>query len=138
DDDAPELRARAGRTLVRAGERAAALAAAAEAKRYFEQAAELTGDPLEQAQLADRAGQMAWRASQPEEARALLERSRAAFEALSDAAATARVDAMLAELDFAQGHPPQAVARLAPALEALEATGTDADVATITGQLGRF
>src|SRR5712692_7626642 len=41
-DDAAEIRGKAQAMLARAGERAASLAAAAEARRYFEQAAELT------------------------------------------------------------------------------------------------
>ena len=43
--DAAEIRMRAGETLSRAGERAASLAAAGEARRYFEQAAALTDVP---------------------------------------------------------------------------------------------
>ena len=45
--------------LARAGERAASLAAAAEARRYFEQAAELTADPSLRAELLGSAGEMA-------------------------------------------------------------------------------
>ena len=46
-DDAPAIRERARLALVHAGERAGALAAAAEAQRYFERAASLTEEPLE-------------------------------------------------------------------------------------------
>ncbi len=60
--DAPEIKGRAREALAQAGERAASLAAAAEAQRYFEQAAELTEGELAAAALTDRAGQMAWRA----------------------------------------------------------------------------
>src|SRR4029078_11621203 len=42
--DAPEIRSRARSALVGAGERAGSLGAAAEARRYFEQAAELTAE----------------------------------------------------------------------------------------------
>ena len=42
-DDADEIKGKAQEMLVRAGERAESLAAAAEARRYFEQAAELDG-----------------------------------------------------------------------------------------------
>ena len=37
-----------------------------------------------------------------------------------------------------EGHPPQAVARLTPALAALETAGSDSDVAALAAQLGRF
>jgi len=121
--DAAELKARAGGALTRAGERAAALAAAAEAQRYFEQAAELTDDPLAHAELSGRAGEMAWRANKPAEARTLLQQAHAAFAERGDTRAAARVSAVLAELDFNEGDPQQAAARLAPALAALEAGG---------------
>jgi len=136
--DAAELKARAGGALTRAGERAAALAAAAEAQRYFEQAAELTDDPLAHAELSGRAGEMAWRANKPAEARTLLQQAHAAFAERGDTRAAARVSAVLAELDFNEGDPQQAAARLAPALAALEAGEPDADLAAAAAQLGRF
>jgi class 3 adenylate cyclase/tetratricopeptide (TPR) repeat protein len=137
-DDADELQARAASALVRAGERAASLAAAAEAQRYFEQAAELVEDELERTGLVDRAGEMALRANRPIEARALLDRAHAAYELLADPVAAARAASTLAEIDFVEGHPPQAVARLEPALEALEAAGAETDIAAAAAQLGRF
>ncbi|PWU18133.1 MAG: hypothetical protein C5B48_15120 [Candidatus Rokuibacteriota bacterium] len=137
-EDADDLKARAARTLVRAGERAAGLAAAAEAQRYFEQAAELTSDQRTRAELADRAGQMAWIAGRPTQARVLFDRARAGYEERGNAVAAARADARLADLDFAEGHPPRAVERLVPALETLEAGGSDEDVAVLAAQLGRF
>jgi class 3 adenylate cyclase len=137
-EDAEAIRARAREMLTRAGERAGSLAAAAEAKRYFEQAAELTEDPLAQAELLDLAGQMAWRAQVLEEARSLLEQAHAAFEERGETGAAARVSARVAEIDFVEGHPQQAVARLEPALAALEAGEPDADLAAVAAQLGRF
>ena len=66
--------------LARAGERAASLAAAREAQRYFEQAAELAEDELTHAQLEERAGVMAWRRGRADEARVLFERAIDEFE----------------------------------------------------------
>jgi tetratricopeptide (TPR) repeat protein len=137
-DDADALKARAADALIRAGERAAGLAAAAEAQRYFEQAAELVDDEPSRADLAERAGQMAWRANKPVEARVLLDRAQAAYEQLGDAVSAALVATRLAEVDFIEGHPPQAVARLEPALAALEQAGAPADIAVASAQLGRF
>ncbi len=137
-DDAEELRGRAASALVAAGERAAGLAAVAEAQRYFEHAAELVDDEPARADLADRAGRMAWRANKPVEARALLDRAHAAYEQLGDVVRAALVDTRLADIDFIEGHPPQAVARLEPALAALEAAGTNSDIAVAAHQLGRF
>jgi len=137
-EDAPRLKELAADALVRAGDRAGRLAAAAEAQRYFEQAAELVADERQRTELADRAGHMAWRANRPAEARALLERAHGAYEQLGDATAAARVSRQLAELDFVEGHPPRAVARLEPALQALDAAGAEADLAPLAEQLGRF
>jgi class 3 adenylate cyclase len=136
--DALEIKERAREALAQAGERAASLAAAAEAQRYFEQAAELSEDKLVHAALTDRAGQMAWRAGEPVEARALLNHAHDAYEAEDEIRPAARVSARLAELDFLEGHAQQAVARLEPALEALTGEEPDEVVAVLAGQLGRF
>jgi class 3 adenylate cyclase len=136
-DDAEALKARAAKTLTRAGERASGLAAAAEAQRYFEQAAELSDDPRAEAELIDRAGRIAMVANNPVESRALLDRARAAYVALGDEIGAARVDSKLADVDFHEGHPPRAAARVAPALEALASAGPE-DEAAAAAQLGRF
>src|SRR5206468_3515732 len=136
--DAEELKGRAAAALVRAGERAKGLAAATEAQRYFEQAAELVDDESARADLAARAGEMAWQANRPAEARVLLERAHAAYEQLADPIGEARVASRLADIDFNDGHPPQAAARLEPALAALEEAGAEADIAAVAAQLGRF
>src|SRR5439155_1042481 len=137
-DDAEELKGRARDALVRAGDRASGLAAAAEAQRYFEQAGELTDDERARAELEARAGDMAWRANKIGESRALLDRAHGAYEELGDPVAAARVASRLADCDFIDGHPPQAVTRLEPALAALEAAGTPPDIAAVAAQLGRY
>jgi len=50
-EDAQELKWRAREALARAGERAASVAAAAEAQRYFERAADLADDEGDEIQL---------------------------------------------------------------------------------------
>jgi class 3 adenylate cyclase/tetratricopeptide (TPR) repeat protein len=137
-DDAEELKGRAAAALVRAGERASSLGAFAEAQRYFEQAEDLAADEQARADLAARAGEVAWRANKPEESRALLERAHAAYEELADPVAAARVASRLADCDFIDGHPPQAVKRLEPALAALETAGASPDIAPVAAQLGRY
>ena len=137
-DDAEDLQARATGALLLAGERAASLGAAAEAKRYFEQAARLAAEDDNRARLIARAGEMAYSASQPHEAKALLEEARASFTKLGDLRATAQVLSLLATIDFEDGHPPRAVARLEPMIAELEPGEPDAVLAEITGQLGRF
>jgi class 3 adenylate cyclase/tetratricopeptide (TPR) repeat protein len=65
DDDSASLRSIAARHLERAGERARALAAADEARRYFERALELAADDVDRARLAELAGLMAYRGGDP-------------------------------------------------------------------------
>jgi class 3 adenylate cyclase/tetratricopeptide (TPR) repeat protein len=55
-EDAPAIKAKAAACLALAGERAQALAATEEARRYLEQAAELTDNPLQRAALLEQAG----------------------------------------------------------------------------------
>ena len=137
-DDAEELKVRAATALVRAGERASSLGAFAEAQRYFEQAEDLAADERARADLAARAGEVAWRANKPDESRALLERAHSAYEELADPVAAARVASRLADCDFIDGHPPAAVKRLEPALAALEAAEASLEIAPVAAQLGRY
>src|SRR5262249_58403070 len=67
--DAPELRASARAALIRAGERAASLAARDEAQTYFDEAFDLADEPAEQARIAEQAGIMAAAATRKEAAR---------------------------------------------------------------------
>jgi class 3 adenylate cyclase/tetratricopeptide (TPR) repeat protein len=137
-DGADEIKVKARLMLTRAGERAASLAAAREGQRYFEQAAELADDPLSRADLETRAGRMAWRRGRGDQARALLEKARSAFEDAGEHHPAARVAARLAEIDFRDGKLDEAVARLEQALATLSSEEPDEDVAMVTGQLGRF
>jgi class 3 adenylate cyclase/tetratricopeptide (TPR) repeat protein len=136
--DAVEIRAQAGERLARAGERAASLGASEEGERYFAQAAELAADPLRKAELEEKAGRMAWRGARGERARVFLDDAHDVFMAAGLKKHAARVSAVLAEIDFRDGHPPQAVARLETALAELEGEDPDEDVATVAAQLGRF
>jgi class 3 adenylate cyclase/tetratricopeptide (TPR) repeat protein len=136
-DDAGEIRAQACDALVRAGDRAGSLGAAAEAQRYFAQAAELAQTPLAAAALADRAGQMAWLAGDTVRARALYDEAMAGYEPAGESRAAARVSARLAEVDFVDGRPGEAVARLEPVLESLADEGSP-ETAQVAAQLGRF
>ncbi len=99
----PEIKEKARATLARAGQRAASLAAAAEARRYFTQAAELAADPSERAALLGQAGEMARRAADPDAARALLAESIELYEQQGDTHAAARGLARLGDLDAFTG-----------------------------------
>ena len=91
--------------LARAGERAASLAAAREAQRYFEQAAGLAEDAPTHARLQERAAVMAWRRGRADEARKLFEQAIAEYEQGGLVRPAARASAALAEIDFTEGHP---------------------------------
>ena len=118
-EDARETKVAAATMLFRAGKRAASLAAAREAQRYFEQAAELTDDEVDRARLFEEAGHMASLRGRNDEARELLDRALAVFETAGLDGPAALITASLAELDHRDGQPSRAVARLEQALAAL-------------------
>jgi class 3 adenylate cyclase/tetratricopeptide (TPR) repeat protein len=136
--DAVDIKLKAREMLSRAGNRAASLAAAREAQRYYQQAAELADDPLVCAHLEHRAGEMAWRRGRADEARTLFSQALDIFHAQGVRRPAARSASVLAEIDFREGHTSESVARLERALESLADEEPDADVAGVAAQLGRF
>ena len=135
--DAAEIGKKARTTLVRAGERAASLAADESAQRYFEQALELADSPLERAELHERAGRMATHGSRPVEARAHFERAIATFEEIGLTHPAARVTAQLGILTWQEGNIEQAIVDMERALDVRADEERDADLATLAVQLGR-
>jgi tetratricopeptide (TPR) repeat protein len=81
---------------------------------------------------------MAWRRGRSDEARVLFERAIDEFERAGSVRPAARAAAALAEIDFNEGKPLDAVDRLRSALETLAHEEADEDVALVTAQLGRF
>ncbi len=136
-DDAETIRASAGAKLTRAGERAASLGAPEEGKRYYEQAAELTDEPLQQADLLEQAGRLAARANRPAEARKRIERSMALRSEAGDRRGVARASAALADVDVVEGRLDEAATRLQDAVAELEQGGPSAELAAALAQLGR-
>jgi class 3 adenylate cyclase/tetratricopeptide (TPR) repeat protein len=134
-EDAPEIRGKAQATLARAGERAKSLAAAAEARRYFEQAAELTEDPEERAALLDSAGEMAMRVGDPDSARRLFEESIELHEQLGDTHAAARVLWRLGRSEAFTGRRDEAMARMERAFELISGDEPDEDLALLAAGL---
>ena len=135
--DAAEIKEKARAMLARAGERAASLAAAAEARRYFEQAAELTEDRSERAALLGRAGEMSSRAGDPDLARRLFEESIGLHEEQSDTRAAARVLSRLGMLDLFTGRRDEAIARMERAFAVISADEPDEDLALLAARLSR-
>ena len=136
--DAAGIKAKAIELLAGAGRRAASLAARAEARRYFEQAAELADDPVARAGLLEQAGQMAWMAGDGEPAGELFGQAIELFTAAGRTHSAARVSARLAEVDWSTGHLEEALARMRAAFEVLAGDRPDADLATLAAQLGRL
>jgi class 3 adenylate cyclase/tetratricopeptide (TPR) repeat protein len=136
--DTQEIKAKARELLAQAGERAAALAANEEAQRYFEQAAELADQPLQRAELLERAGEMAWMGGRSETAAACFSEAIALFESQGRAHPAARVSARLAEVDWVAGHLEQGLARMEAAFQVMVAEEPDEDLATLATQLGRL
>jgi tetratricopeptide (TPR) repeat protein len=137
-EDAGEVRERARSRLVRAAERAASLGANLEAQRYFERAAELTDDPLMQAELFEEAGIMSHYGAGRQDAQAHFERSMALFESQGATHPAARVSARLAEEMWDRGRLKDGLATMDRAFEVLSREEPDADLAWLAAQLGRF
>ena len=134
-EDADEIKGKARAMLVRAGERAESLAAAAEARRYFEQAAELMDDPSEKAALLGRAGEMAARTGDPDSARRLFAGSMALYEEHGDTHTAARVMWKLGRVDFFTGRRDEAMAGMERAFAVISADEPDEDLALLAARL---
>jgi class 3 adenylate cyclase/tetratricopeptide (TPR) repeat protein len=134
-EDAGEIKSSARELLARAGARAGSLAAVAEARRYFEQAAGLADDPPERARLLDRAGRMAFQNAELEDAERLFA---AAHELLAplDTHAAAAVSSRLAQIEQTTGRGEQARSRLAAAFAAVADDEPDEDVVEVAARLG--
>ncbi|HWQ22781.1 MAG TPA: adenylate/guanylate cyclase domain-containing protein [Gaiellaceae bacterium] len=122
-EDAPEVKAKARTTLVRAADRAEALGAATEAQRYLQQAADLAdGDP-ERAALLLRAGWLAgFYAGDIDAAENLAAEAVSLYESTGDLHAAARASGQLARFEWLQGRRTEAMER---AERAFEIVGTD-------------
>jgi class 3 adenylate cyclase/tetratricopeptide (TPR) repeat protein len=138
DADAGEIKQRAADLLARAGERAGSLAASEEAEHYFEQAASLAEEPLEQARLLERSGEMALRAGRSEQAQTCFEQALALFQDVGERHQAARVTARLGEVEWRRGHLDEALERMERAWGELEGEEPDADVAALAAQVGRL
>jgi class 3 adenylate cyclase/tetratricopeptide (TPR) repeat protein len=138
DEDAAEIRARAGAMLVRAAERSASLAGNIEAQHAYERAIELTDDPGVCAELHERAGVAAHAATRDEEASGHWERAIELLQQGGDARWAARVSARLAELVWGRGQLEDALEGIERSLEVLSEEEPDESVAALAAQAGRF
>ena len=136
-EDAAEIKEKARVMLARAGQRAASLAAAAEARRYFTQAADLAANPSERAMLLGQAGEMARRAADPDAARELLEESIELYEQQGDTHAAARALARLGDLDAFTDQRDKALAAMERAFAVIAGDDPDEDLALLAARLSR-
>ena len=134
-EDAAEVKTKAQAMLARAGERAESLAAAAEARRYFERAAGLTDVTHARAGLLARAGEMAARAADPDAARRLLEESIELHEGEGDTHAAARISMRLARLERFTGRLDEGLARMERAFDVISGDEPDEDLALLAARL---
>ncbi len=137
--DAPEIRSKARELLVRAGQRAASLAASRGAQRYFERAIELTEDSMQLATLHESAGRAAWEAGRSDEARDHFEAAIALLETEGEMHAAARVSSRLGEVDHATGRLDKGIDRMERAFHVLVNGGeADDDLARLAASLARL
>ena len=134
-DDAAETREKAQLMLARAGDRAASVGAAAEARRYFEQSAALVDAPSARAVLLGLAGEMAARAGDPNAASGLLQESIELHEQQGDTHAAARVMSRLGVVDGFTGRRDAALARMERAFAVISADEPDEDIALLAARL---
>ncbi len=133
-EDAPAIRDKARLALVHAGQRAAALAASAEALRYYEQALVLAED----AELHERAGRAAHLAARLSDAHAHFDRAIELAEADGDARGAARLRSRLGPVLWNEDLIPQAFDALTRAVEVLSTGAEDADLAYAIAELSRY
>ena len=130
------LRRRAHGALLRAGERAASLGASTEAQRYFEQAAELSQEPHEQADALMRAGEMASRAGETDNSCKLFEQAIGLYQASGDTHGAARASSWLGLSEQGLGRIDSAIERMEQAYAVVSRDDPDLDLAFLLNRLG--
>jgi class 3 adenylate cyclase/tetratricopeptide (TPR) repeat protein len=138
DEDAEELKEQARTALTRAGKRAASLAAGGEAARYFAQAADLSEQPLERAELLELAGRAALQNGEVPLADQTLRQAVELLEAHGERRAAASVSARRAEALRTVDRIDEAYALMQAAYDELSGGEPDEGLALVTAQLARI
>ena len=136
-DDAREIKARARELLARAAERAGSLGALGQARRSYEQAAELADEPVERALLLELASRKALSNAEFEAAEQALRAALELLEQTGEPRAAARVSGRLGNLEVQTGRGERGMRRMEEAFAAVSADEPDADMAYLAGRLGR-
>ncbi len=135
--DAAEVKEKARAALIQAGKHAQSLGAAAEARRYYEQAAGLAEGAIARAELLSEAGYMAGLAGMSEPMTSLLEEALAIFEQERDAHGAARTSIHLVRFQGFAGKRDEAIVRLERAFDVLSAEEPGDDLAQLAATLAR-
>src|SRR6185437_11505395 len=138
DPDAADLRDLARADMLRAADRAASVAAPAEAYRLVMSALELTPPGAGRAALHERAGQLALRKGDVPAAHARFGRAIEIHEAAGDERSAARVRAGRGDVLFLLGRADEGVAEMEAAYAVLADGTSDANLAHLAAQLGRL
>jgi class 3 adenylate cyclase/tetratricopeptide (TPR) repeat protein len=135
--DAAEIRRKATERLALAGNRAASLAAAEEAQRYFEKAAALADQPLWQAELVESAGRAAQKGGRYPEALALYDRAVELYRGEGEAKRVAHTTAALGFTMFSSGDIAGGAERMEEAFAALADDEPGPELAELAEALAR-
>jgi class 3 adenylate cyclase/tetratricopeptide (TPR) repeat protein len=138
DPDAPELRDLARTDILRAADRAASLAAPAEAHRLVGAALELTADERDRTLLHERAGILALQKGDLGEAAQAFTAAIELCDRRGDGHTAARIRARRGDVLFLQGRADEAVIEMAQAYAVLAEEAPGADLAHLACQLGRY
>jgi predicted ATPase/class 3 adenylate cyclase len=136
--DAAEVRARAREWLVRAGERAAALAAPVDARRAFDEAVELADEQSERGALLERSGDLAIDSNEMELALERLDAARSVFEQEGQTHAAARATGRMSLALWNLGRSEEAADHIERAFTVMAEDEHDEDFASVAAEAARI
>jgi class 3 adenylate cyclase/tetratricopeptide (TPR) repeat protein len=136
--DAAGIKAHARDALVRAGTRSESLAARRAALSYFEQANELTDEPVVKADLLTRAANMSMDAGLLDRGRALYDRAIDITKKLGDEVGEARIEIRRAFMATADGKLEESLERLIRAHEILSKYSPGPELAEAAAEISRI
>jgi tetratricopeptide (TPR) repeat protein len=137
DPDAPALRDLARADILRAADRAASIAAPAEAQRLILAALDLTPGDEDRATLLERAGILALQDGDVDGASRQFSEATGLWDRIGDVHAAARVRARHGDVLFLLERGDEAIAEMEEAYAVLSAQPADEGLAHLAGQLGR-
>jgi len=135
--EAAALAAQARLALRAAGERAAILHSHVQALGFFERTLEVTEDPIERAQLHERAGEAARAGADYEDGERHCGEAVSAYRAAGDRSGIARSAASLGRIMHAQAAVERSIALLEATLPEVEGLGDDEGLARFLAELAR-